>query len=67
MVLANFFIKRKVTSHTESCEFANVKARFLRRRLGVQASQDPGRPGHLANPRLIFFYIYFSLAFSHFH
>jgi hypothetical protein len=31
----------------------------LRRRLGVQASQDLGRPGRLANPRLILFSLYF--------
>jgi hypothetical protein len=36
---------------------------FLRRRLGVQASQDPRRPGRLANPRLILFSLYF-LPFS---
>jgi hypothetical protein len=30
-------------------------ALFLRRRLGVQASQGPGHPGRLANPRLIRF------------
>jgi hypothetical protein len=33
---------------------------FLRRRLGVQASQGPGRPDRLANPRLIRFSLYFS-------
>jgi hypothetical protein len=32
---------------------------FLRRRLGVQASQGLGRPGRLANPRLILFFLYF--------
>jgi hypothetical protein len=32
---------------------------FLRRRLGLQASQYPGRPGRLANPRLILFSLYF--------
>jgi hypothetical protein len=35
---------------------------FLRRRLGVQVSQGPRHPGRLANPRLI----YFSLYFPHF-
>jgi hypothetical protein len=38
---------------------------FLRRRLGVQASQGPGRPGRLANPRLIRF-PFISPIFSHF-
>jgi hypothetical protein len=39
---------------------------FLRRRLGVQASQGPGRPGRLANPHLIRFFFYFSYFLSFF-
>jgi hypothetical protein len=39
---------------------------FLRRRLGVQASQGPGRPGRLVNPRLIRFSLYFSHFLSFF-
>jgi hypothetical protein len=41
-------------------------ASFLRHRLGVQVSQGPGRPGRLANPRLICFFLYFSHFLSFF-
>jgi hypothetical protein len=39
---------------------------FLRRHLGVQASQDPRRSGRLANPRLLLFSLYFPLFLSFF-
>jgi hypothetical protein len=42
-------------------------ALFLRRRLGVQASQGSGRPGRLASSRLIRFPLYFSNFLSFFH
>jgi hypothetical protein len=43
-----------------------LESLFLRRCLGVQASQGPGRPGRLANPRLIRFSLYFSHFLSFF-
>jgi hypothetical protein len=56
-------------SHLTSLQILRLEktseALFLRRRLGVQASQGPGRPGRLANPRLIRF-SFISPIFSHF-
>jgi hypothetical protein len=46
--------------------FIDSLSLFLRRRLGVQASQGPGRPGRLANPRLIRFSLYLSHFLSFF-